>query len=125
MSMTKNPTTELMRPAPRHRQRSMPIHSAVACRVSACWSPSSLLVAACGGAVKTTAQPLPQTTSAPPTSARPTTWSLPGAHLQNTRDVGGPINASNVSTLGVAWTDPITAPRHSAATRRRRSCPAA
>jgi outer membrane protein assembly factor BamB len=38
-----------------------------------------------------------------------TSWSLPGADAQNTRDVGGPINASNVSTLGVAWTDPITA----------------
>jgi outer membrane protein assembly factor BamB len=34
---------------------------------------------------------------------------LPGADLQNSRFVGGPINASNVSTLGVAWTAPITA----------------
>jgi outer membrane protein assembly factor BamB/predicted lipoprotein with Yx(FWY)xxD motif len=41
--------------------------------------------------------------------ALPTAWSLPGADLQNTRDVGGPIKASNVSTLGVAWTDPISA----------------
>lgn len=37
------------------------------------------------------------------------TWSFPGADLQNNRDAGGPINASNVSTLGVAWTDPISA----------------
>src|SRR5258708_32272253 len=36
-------------------------------------------------------------------------WSLPGGDLQNTRHVGGPINASNVSTLGVAWTVPLTA----------------
>ncbi|HEX6519149.1 MAG TPA: PQQ-binding-like beta-propeller repeat protein [Streptosporangiaceae bacterium] len=37
-------------------------------------------------------------------------WTLPGADLQNTRDVAGPINSSNVSRLGVAWTVPITAP---------------
>jgi hypothetical protein len=35
-------------------------------------------------------------------------WSLPGADEQNTRDVGGPISAANVATLGVAWTVPIT-----------------
>ena len=34
---------------------------------------------------------------------------LPGANLQNTRDVSGPINSSNVSKLGVAWTVPIKA----------------
>jgi alcohol dehydrogenase (cytochrome c) len=37
-------------------------------------------------------------------------WLLPGANLQNTRDVAGPINSSDVSQLGVAWTVPITAP---------------
>jgi outer membrane protein assembly factor BamB len=37
-------------------------------------------------------------------------WTLPGADLQNTRDVASPINSSNVSQLGVAWTVPITAP---------------
>jgi outer membrane protein assembly factor BamB len=37
-------------------------------------------------------------------------WTLPGADLHNTRDVAGPINSSNVSRLGVAWTVPITAP---------------
>jgi alcohol dehydrogenase (cytochrome c) len=36
-------------------------------------------------------------------------WTLPGANQQNTRDVAGPINSSNVSRLGVAWTVPITA----------------
>jgi alcohol dehydrogenase (cytochrome c) len=36
-------------------------------------------------------------------------WTLPGANLQNTRDVAGPINSSDVSKLGVAWTVPITA----------------
>ena len=44
-----------------------------------------------------------------PSSARPSTWGWPGADPQNSRDVGGPINASSVSKLGVAWTDPITA----------------
>ena len=71
-----------------------------------------LLVAACGSASETrAAQPVPSITTAQPSSAL-TTWSLPGAGPQNTRNVGGPINASNVSTLGVAWTFPITA--HSA-----------
>jgi glucose dehydrogenase len=37
-------------------------------------------------------------------------WTLPGADLQNTRDVAGQINSSNVSRLAVAWTVPITAP---------------
>jgi alcohol dehydrogenase (cytochrome c) len=36
-------------------------------------------------------------------------WTLPQANLQSTRDVAGPINSSNVSQLGVAWTVPITA----------------
>ncbi len=34
-------------------------------------------------------------------------WSLPGANLQNTRDVGGPITSSNVSQLTQAWSVPI------------------
>jgi alcohol dehydrogenase (cytochrome c) len=34
-------------------------------------------------------------------------WTLPGANLQNTRDVASAITASNVSTLGVAWCVPI------------------
>ena len=58
---------------------------------------TSLLVAACGGGDNNTS-----------TAAR-TNWALPGADLQNSRNVGGPINASNVSKLGVAWTVPITA----------------
>jgi outer membrane protein assembly factor BamB/predicted lipoprotein with Yx(FWY)xxD motif len=70
---------------------------------------TSLLVTACGSGNK-----IPNTPTRPPGSAvspssLSTAWSLPGADLQNTRDVGGPINASSVSTLGVAWTDPITA----------------
>jgi outer membrane protein assembly factor BamB len=34
-------------------------------------------------------------------------WTLPGANLANTRDVAGPITASNVTKLGVAWCVPI------------------
>jgi alcohol dehydrogenase (cytochrome c) len=37
-------------------------------------------------------------------------WTLPGADLQNTRDVASAINSSNVSKLGVAWTVPFTFP---------------
>ncbi|HXO06720.1 MAG TPA: hypothetical protein VN880_01740, partial [Solirubrobacteraceae bacterium] len=71
------------------------------------------LVAACGSGGKTSSTGVPRAAPAQATpvltTPAPTTWSLPGADLQNTRDVGGPINASNVSTLGVAWTVPITA----------------
>src|SRR3954471_8191319 len=65
---------------------------------------ASLLVVACGGGSSTSSSSS-TTTSTP----RSTSWSLPGADLQNSRAVGGPINASDVSTLGVAWTVPITA----------------
>ena len=58
---------------------------------------TSLFVVACGG-------------SSSNSSATPvTSWNLPNADLQNTRNVGGAIKPSNVSTLGVAWTVPITA----------------
>ena len=109
MSISENtPTGKLMRSPSPHRQRSARVHSARLagfCLLVA----ASLLVAACGSGGKTSTTAVPTTTSAHPTSALSTAWSLPGADLQNTRDVGGPINASNVSTLGVAWTDPITA----------------
>jgi outer membrane protein assembly factor BamB len=59
---------------------------------------TSLFVVACGGS---------NTSSSNTTGV--TAWNLPNADLQNTRNVGGPINRSNVSTLGVAWTVPITA----------------
>jgi outer membrane protein assembly factor BamB len=35
------------------------------------------------------------------------TWGLPGADLSNTRDVKSPINANNVSSLGLSWSLPI------------------
>ena len=102
-----NPTGKPVRPASPHRQRGVPTHSrrlAGFCVLAA----TILSVAACGSGGKTSSTAVPTTTPAHPTSAL-TTWSLPGADLQNSRDVGGPINASNVSTLGVAWTVPITA----------------
>jgi outer membrane protein assembly factor BamB len=108
MSITRNSTTgKLMRSASPHRQRSTPLHSARLagfCLLVA----TSLLVVACGSGGKTSSTAVPRTSPAHTTSGL-TTWSLPGADLQNSRDVGGPIDASNVSTLGVAWTLPITA----------------
>jgi outer membrane protein assembly factor BamB/uncharacterized cupredoxin-like copper-binding protein len=62
---------------------------------------ASLLMVACGSSSN-------KSSSAATTSAS-ASWSLPGGDLQNTRHVGGPINTSNVSTLGVAWTVPLTA----------------
>ena len=64
-----------------------------------------LLVASGGGSAKSAMAATPVGSSGVLSSS----WSFPGADLQNDRDAGGPINASNVSTLGVAWTDPITA----------------
>jgi outer membrane protein assembly factor BamB/plastocyanin len=68
---------------------------------------TSLIVVACGsGSSKTNSTSTTATTTA---AAVGSTWELPGADVGNTRDVSSPINASNVSTLGVAWTVPITA----------------
>jgi outer membrane protein assembly factor BamB/predicted lipoprotein with Yx(FWY)xxD motif len=113
MSITENtPTGKRMRPVSPHRQRSMPRHRARLVGVSLVVA-TSLLVAACGGGGKTSSTTAARTSPPRTTPARTTpaltSWSLPGANLQNSRDVGGPIDASNVSTLGVAWTDPITA----------------
>jgi outer membrane protein assembly factor BamB/predicted lipoprotein with Yx(FWY)xxD motif len=85
----------------------MPVHSRRLAGFSLL-AATILVVCACGSGSKTTSTAVPTTTPAHPTSAL-TTWSLPGADPQNSRDVGGPINASNVSTLGVAWTVPINA----------------
>ena len=43
-------------------------------------------------------------------------WTLPGANLQNTRAVAGPITSSDVSQLGVAWCVPIEATTSSGTT---------
>jgi glucose dehydrogenase len=42
-------------------------------------------------------------------AAKPGEWPLPGADLQNTRSVPGPIKSSNVATLKKAWSVPIRA----------------
>ena len=61
---------------------------------------TGLFVAACGNS---------DSSSSSSDAAATTAWNLPNADLQNTRNVGGAINRSNVATLGVAWTVPITA----------------
>jgi alcohol dehydrogenase (cytochrome c) len=51
-----------------------------------------------------------QASSAPGVSRNPAVaaaWTLPGANLQNTRDVASPINSSDVTKLGVAWCVPV------------------
>jgi outer membrane protein assembly factor BamB len=111
MSRTeKTPTGQLVRPVSPHRRRGVSVRSrrlAGFCLLAV----TVVLVAACGSGGTTSSTAVPRATPAQTTPAL-TTWSLPGADPQNTRNVGGPINASNVSTLGVAWTLPITA--HSA-----------
>jgi alcohol dehydrogenase (cytochrome c) len=42
-------------------------------------------------------------------SAAALSWALPGANVTNTRDVSGPITASNVGTLKATWSVPIHA----------------
>ncbi len=64
-------------------------------------------LAACGGSSSSDSSGSSGSTSTTPTL--PTDFPLPGADLQNTRYVGGPINASNVATLKQAWTVPIKA----------------
>ena len=86
---------------PRHDQRRMRSWHFAGAGLSLA---AALLVVACGGNSGGGV-----TTSKAPSTPLSTSWSLPGADLQNSRAVGGPINAGNVSTLGVAWTVPITA----------------
>lgn len=105
MSIIQKLTSET--PPSRHWRPRVPVHSMRLAGFSLLVA-TSLLAAACGSTGRTSSTAAPTTSPAHATSAL-TTWSLPGADLQNTRDVGGPINASNVSTLGVAWTVPVTA----------------
>ncbi|MGH3224557.1 MAG: PQQ-binding-like beta-propeller repeat protein [Streptosporangiaceae bacterium] len=49
--------------------------------------------------------------AAPAATGRPAAgWTLPGADLANTRYVASAITSADVSTLGVAWTVPLTIP---------------
>jgi outer membrane protein assembly factor BamB len=88
-----------------------------------------VLIAACGGSSKkkttTSTSSTPTSTSSTATTSAATTtstattaqasgsvsagWTLPGANLDNTRDVASPINSSNVSTLKKVWSVPIKA----------------
>ena len=66
-----------------------------------------LLAAGCGGGDETASR---TTFVAGPTGTSPEgSWAHPNGDLANTRSVGGPIDVSSVSRLGVAWTVPITA----------------
>jgi outer membrane protein assembly factor BamB len=67
---------------------------------------AALLVTACGGGSGSGSGGV---TSAPASTNLSAGWGLPGADLQNSRAVGGPIDSSTVSKLGVAWTVPIAA----------------
>jgi outer membrane protein assembly factor BamB len=82
----------------------------------------SMVAAACGGGgssssteTTTEAKSPPESEKAPATeeaSTEPsegvaTNWELPNATQTETRDVASEINESNVSELGVAWTEPI------------------
>ena len=69
---------------------------------------TALVVVACGGGGGSSSS---STTAKKATGSElSTAWTAPGGDLQNSRYVGGAINASNASKLGVAWTVPITAP---------------
>jgi hypothetical protein len=100
-----------MRSARRFRMVCAVVLAVVAC----------VVIAACGGSSKeksssstsTTASSTQSTSSAQSTSTSSTTtppvstWSLPNADPDGTRDVASQINSSNVSKLKVAWSIPI------------------
>ena len=78
---------------------------------------ASLATGACGSSGSSSAASCLSQHAAPgPAGAAPggspgpavaAAWTLPGADLQNTRDVASAITASNVAQLGVAWCVPI------------------
>ncbi len=90
-------------------------------RMTSAVSLSLLLVAALASGCSGSAPPAatgcfsrhPQVTHPPfPPAGSPgpgtaSSWTLPGANLQNTRDVVSAITSSDVSTLGVAWCVPV------------------
>jgi outer membrane protein assembly factor BamB len=72
--------------------------------------PAAWLAAAAAAIVVVAVVALSSGGSASPPESRLLTGSgYPNANTSNTRYVGGPIDASNVSTLRVAWTLPLTA----------------
>jgi alcohol dehydrogenase (cytochrome c) len=76
---------------------------------SGCTTSSPSTTSASNCSAKGSAAGASSSTSAPATSSSGVAagWLLPGANLQNTRDVASPITSSNVAQLGVAWCVPI------------------
>jgi alcohol dehydrogenase (cytochrome c) len=70
-------------------------------------SPSTTSASNCSGKSSAAGAPSNATAPASSTSAVAAGWTLPGANLQNTRDVASPITSSNVARLGVAWCVPV------------------
>jgi alcohol dehydrogenase (cytochrome c) len=70
-------------------------------------SPSTTSASNCSS--KSPAAGAASSTSAPASSTPGVAagWALPGANLQNTRDVASQVTSSNVAQLGVAWCVPI------------------
>jgi outer membrane protein assembly factor BamB len=66
------------------------------------------VLAGCGSSSSSSSSSTAATTSTPASSA-PAAWTMPNGDLSQTRDVGGPINSSTVTQLGVAWKVPILA----------------
>jgi glucose dehydrogenase len=65
------------------------------------------LAAGCGSSGKPSTAGCSSKPVQPAASGAAAGWTLPGANLQNTRDVASPITSSNVSQLGVAWCVPL------------------
>jgi alcohol dehydrogenase (cytochrome c) len=70
---------------------------------------TSVAVVAAAGALAVAGVSVASGSSAKPGAAKAGEWPLPGADLQNTRNVPGPIKSSNVAKLKQAWTVPIKA----------------
>ena len=79
----------------------------VAAGLTAAGCTSNSSSAATGCRSTSSASASASTPSGSPNPAAAPGWTLPGANLQNTRDVASPITSSNVATLGVAWCVPI------------------
>jgi outer membrane protein assembly factor BamB len=77
--------------------------------VSGCGSSSNAASACSAKPAKAVAAsgPLPPATGKPAAG-----WTMPGANLQNTRDVASAITGSDVARLGVAWTVPLKTSAH-------------
>ena len=70
---------------------------------------TSIAVVAAVSAIAVAGVSVASGSSAKPGAAKAGEWPQPGADLQNTRNVPGPIKSSNVTTLKKAWTVPIKA----------------